>query len=222
MATTDGTDTPRRRSSRGRGRPPGNQPLVDRAAVIEAAFAAIKASGPAVTMEDIAKTADVTKPMVYRTIGDRDAVIVAVADELNRRVKTAADAERARGADRADQFHRVMEAIFVVLVEEREIYLFLDRVWSDVDREEQARIVRSGIGTFLPPMERLVDPDKAPPGLEETWSYATLGAIRGVVTMWLTRDYCPMDQVIDHIAAFLYRDGIQIGDAGPRAETVGD
>ena len=66
---------PVRRSA---GRPAGGQLVADREQLLNAAERIIRSHGPDVTMEAIAFASTVTKPILYRTVGDRDAVVASV------------------------------------------------------------------------------------------------------------------------------------------------
>lgn len=204
MSLTTDSEVPEPRKRRGRGRPAGKDaPLVDRDTLVQAAFTAIKASGFAVTMDDIAEAADVTKPVIYRTIGDRAAVIIAVGNELTARIAKAIEADRVANADADATFRQAVATVFHTLVEEREVFLFLDRFWADADPKLQPQALQAGANNFFAAMEAWSGSPGAPPGMEESWAYATIGVVRGVASMWLTHEYCSLDELIDHVVAFL-------------------
>ena len=53
-----------------------------RARLLEAAITVVRREGPGVSMDEIAREAGVTKPIVYRTFGDREGLTQAVADRF--------------------------------------------------------------------------------------------------------------------------------------------
>src|SRR5437588_11522378 len=48
--------------------------------LLDAASAAVRREGPGASMDDIAREAGITKPIIYRAFGDRDGLTNAVAD----------------------------------------------------------------------------------------------------------------------------------------------
>ena len=72
---------------RKRGRPAGRTAadgvIADRDQLLSAAEALIGRDGPQVSLAAIAAQAGVTKPTLYREVGDRDALVHALAERLS-------------------------------------------------------------------------------------------------------------------------------------------
>ena len=70
---------------RPRGRPAGRTTadgvIADREVLLNAAETLIREQGPAVSLQAIADKAGVTKPTLYRGVGDRDALVKALAEK---------------------------------------------------------------------------------------------------------------------------------------------
>ncbi len=125
---------------RGPGRPKGGQVVADRATLLAGAADVIRSKGPDVTMDDIAAGASVTKPILYRTVGDKAALVSALAefvvDELNRAVS---DASRA-APDPRSAFEAAITQPYIVAVDaDRNLYLFVNS--SAPGTEEFRRLV---------------------------------------------------------------------------------
>ena len=75
------SDKPRRRG-RPAGRTSADGVIADRDTLLSAAEQLIREQGPTVSLEAIAKEAGVTKPTLYRELGDRDALVNALAERL--------------------------------------------------------------------------------------------------------------------------------------------
>ena len=91
---------------RPRGRPLGGAAIIDREQALDAATRAITLLGPDATMDDIATAAMVTKPAIYRAVGDKAAITHALSERFVDLINAAtADAQRgvtnARGQFRA-------------------------------------------------------------------------------------------------------------------------
>jgi AcrR family transcriptional regulator len=193
-------DTSSRR--RGPGRPKGGQVVADRKQLLEAATEVIRAQGPDATMDDIAAGASVTKPILYRTIGDKAALVSALAesliDDLNRAVR---DAGRAAPNPRA-AFEAAILAYIVGVDADRNLYLFVNS--SAPGTEEFRRLVdRSSaamISGFSTARSRVgLDPDGA-----AAWAWAIVGALQIVATMWLRDDGRRLDELAHDLSELLW------------------
>ena len=85
---------------RGPGRPRAGEQIADRDELLAAAMRVIRTDGPDVTMDDIAAAAGVSKPIVYRNLGDKDALVVALSEIFVERLTEVHEASAAPGADR--------------------------------------------------------------------------------------------------------------------------
>ena len=71
------------RDHSGRARRREAQRELRRNGLLDAAIEEIRATGPAATMEQLAKAGGVTKPILYRHFGDRDGLIDAIAHRFS-------------------------------------------------------------------------------------------------------------------------------------------
>ena len=63
--------------------------LASREQLLNAAERVIAEQGPDATMQEIAAAATVTKPILYRTVGDRAALVNALSETMIDRISTA-------------------------------------------------------------------------------------------------------------------------------------
>jgi AcrR family transcriptional regulator len=184
------------------GRPAGGQVVADRATLLAAAIEVIRSRGPDATMDDIAAGASVTKPILYRTIGDKAALVSALAeslvDDLNRAVR---DAGRAAPDPRA-AFEAAVRAYVVAVDADRNLYLFVNSSAPGteefrrlVDRSSAAMI--SGFGVAR--SRAGLDPDGA-----AAWAWAIVGALQIVATMWLRDDGRELDALVHDVSELLW------------------
>ncbi len=125
-------------AKRGRPRLTDAQRAEQRARLLQSAMEAIRAHGSDVSIDDIAATAGVSKPVLYGHFGDRlglaDAIAVALADNVT---NEAADAVGGPDADELD-FPAAVGVIVTSLVDlvehEPAIYGFLVRTIRSGDR----------------------------------------------------------------------------------------
>ena len=179
------------------GRPLGGQPVIDRAALIDAAIAAVRLSGADTTMDDIARSAGVGKPVVYRYLGDRAAVAEALSTWLTERVNTATV-----GAidTTAEPRHALRDAVsgFVTAVDaERGVFLYVNAGGHDVAVWDRLlRAAASPLATLLTGVH--------PPASALTRAMAVVGALQVCLTAWVVEPHCTNDQLVDDLVDVLW------------------
>lgn len=193
------TDTTARRR---RGRPKGGQVVADRSALLQAAAEVIRAQGPDATMDDIAAGASVTKPILYRTIGDKSALVSALADQLvddfNRSVLEAGRTS----ADPRESFGASIRAYLVAVDADRNLYLFVNSAAPGTDEfrrlvDRSSTMMISAFGTAR--ARAGADPDGA-----RAWAWAIVGALQIVATMWLRDDGQDLDTLAYDVSELLW------------------
>ena len=117
-------DHPRRRP----GRPKGGQIVADRATILAAAVSVIRRQGPDATMDDIAAGASVTKPILYRTIGDKAALMNALSESLVDEIDRAVAAGTKREGDPRRAFESAIRCYVEAVEAERNLFLFVNAV----------------------------------------------------------------------------------------------
>lgn len=99
----------------------------------------IRSQGSDVSLDDLARAAGVSKPVLYGEFGDRagiaDAVAVALADEVEKQVTEDLSSSWAFTVDAMVRL--IVEALVDVIVREPELYTYV------------VRVLRSGDGLFL-------------------------------------------------------------------------
>ena len=187
---------------RGPGRPKGGQVVADRAQLLAAAADVIRTHGPDATMDDIAAGASVTKPILYRTIGDKAALVAALSesliDQIDRSVSTASES----ATDPLASFEAAIRGYVVAVEADRNLFLFVNSAAPGtepfrrlVDRSAASMVAaftaaRAGVG---------LDPDGA-----KTWAWAIVGALQVVTTMWLRDDEGDLDELVRDLRQLLW------------------
>lgn len=191
--------------SRRPGRPRGGRLLVERSQLLEAAIRAVTRLGPDATMDDVAAEASVTKPVVYRTVGDKAALTVALSEWLIDRIDSATrEAQAVLNSPRA-QFRSSVHAYLSTIARHRNVFLFVnmgepatDLFRRLVDRSALGMVERFG------PLRTRVGLDA---GGARTWSYAVVGALQVAATMWQADEYCTLDVLADDLTTLVW-DGL--------------
>jgi AcrR family transcriptional regulator len=202
---------------RGRvGRPPGPppDPAARRSELLDAAERVIAAQGPDVSMSAIAGEIGLTKPVVYRSLGDKAELSAAlggrVAERLAGEIATALGTSgslREVVAAAIDVFCRFVD-------EETNLYRFV--VHGSIGTRhtglpEKSLVSRLGteIGDALRDALTRADSD---PGLADTWAYAILGAVFAATEHWLRHRHITraelVTQLVDLITPALQHTGL--------------
>ena len=180
---------------RGRGRPAGRATadgaLADRAALLDAAEQLIRAQGPGVTLAAIAAQAGVTKPMVYRGLGDKDAVVQALAERLVARMTRDVRALVAGATGPRDQLQRFVAGYLGQAAADRNVYLYVTAGGSSDDRVRQALLLADrSAHQFAEGIAAMRRANGADPAVAAAWSYGLIGMLH-FVTLWWLRDGAP-------------------------------
>ena len=192
------------------GRPKGGRVVADRAQLLAAAERSITANGPLVTMADIAAEADVSKPILYRTIGDKAALVTALSELLVDRINVAVRAATISAADGRSGFEMAVRGYLAAVDTDRNIYLFVNA--GDQSTEQLRRLVDRSAQQLL----ELFTAARTGAGLDRaaarTWAYAVIGAFQTVTTMWLGDEYCDRDTVAQDLTHLLWPGVAAAGD----------
>jgi AcrR family transcriptional regulator len=170
-----------------------------RAELVLAAVEAVRRAGPAFAVEDVARSAGVSKTVIYRYFSDKDELIDAVIAQISSgvllpRILGALAIER---PDDRDRLHAVI-ATFVQLVDqEPALYRF---AYAHAVRSGRTDLVAAtereiaeALGRWMG--QRLVDAGWAPE-LAMTWAYGVVGMVQLSAHWWAgTREVSAADLV---------------------------
>jgi AcrR family transcriptional regulator len=172
--------------------------------LVMAAVEAVRVAGPAFAVEDVARSAGVSKTVIYRYFSDKDELIDAVlgrisADILLPRVlgELAVD----HGDDRAAL--RTVIATFVQLIEqEPELYRF---AYAHAGRSGRAdlvaateRAIAEALGRKM--ADRLSEAGRSPePAM--TWAYGVVGMVQLAAHWWSASRPVPAAELVEQLTA---------------------
>lgn len=198
-ARTSSAEAPARRRP---GRPKGSRVVADRAQLLAAAARSIRTDGPGVTLSNIAAEAGVSKPILYRTIGDKAALTTALSELLIDRIDAAVRSATATSTTPKDGFEAAVRGYLTAVDADRNIYLFVNG--GDQNTEQLRELVDRSAQQLL----ELFTAARTAAGLDHsaarTWAYAVVGAFQTVTTMWLAEEYCDLDLVARDLTQLLW------------------
>lgn len=185
--------------------------------LVEAAIKAIRKHGATVGMDDIAATAGTSKTVIYRHLGDRLGLYLAVVEAVDSLILSDFDKAISSGIDPDDPAslrdadpHAVLVAVidsYLRLVEnDPEVYRFVVRR-PLVDLPAEADPVAGLTDAIAGRLSELFTAALTAAGRDtspaRTWGHALVGYVREAADRWLADpDRPPRAQVVQHLAEF--------------------
>jgi AcrR family transcriptional regulator len=173
-----------------------------RADLVAAAVAAIDEHGPSASIAEIAGSAGVSKPVLYRYFADKDDLYRAVGQWGAEQVMhSLVPALLAEGPIR-DKVYRACGEYFALLAEHPQVFLLLieHRTADDPIADGKEQIATSLAKLMGDTLRRLgVDAAGAEP-----WAHGVVGMGLAVGEWWLRRDIMTRESAADYLAAFLW------------------
>lgn len=194
---------------RRRGRPAGRTladgVIADREQLLSAAESLIRDEGPIVSLHAIAARAGVTKPTLYREVGDRDALVLALAQRLSTRMAEALTRLVAEASAPREGLRNLVAGYLDLAARERHLYLFVTAGGPGDDRVAQSLLLADGAASqFAEPIAAYRASRGDDPTVATVWSYGLLGAMHFVTLWWLRDQAMDIDTVIDQVTLLLW------------------
>jgi AcrR family transcriptional regulator len=179
--------------------------LVDRDQLLRAAELLIRDEGPDITMEAIAAASTVTKPIVYRSVGDRDALVAALAERFIDRINDGARAALDKARTPRTRLRALVAAYMDVVRANPNMYLFVTAGGTNTDRVADAlRLADRSARPLAAELTAHQGDGRLGPELAVMWSYALIGALN-YVALWHMREGSMSDKlVIDKVTDLLW------------------
>lgn len=175
--------------------------------LVAAAVEAVRATGPAFSVDDVARSAGVSKTVIYRYFSDKDELVDAVLG----RISDAILLPRLLGelvVDRADDRERLSAVIaaFVSLVEdEPELYRFAYAHAGRAGRADLVAATEREIAEALGAMmgERLTAAGR-PAEAALTWAYGVVGMVQLTAHWWSAARTVPAPDLVEQLTALAH------------------
>jgi AcrR family transcriptional regulator len=173
-----------------------------RAELVAAAVAAIDTHGPSASIAEIAASAGVSKPVLYRYFADKDDLYRAVgqwgAEQVTDAVVQALLADRPM----RERVYQACGDYLALLAEHPQVFLLLieHRSADDplADGKEQ---IATSLAKLMGDTLRHLGVDAAG---AEPWAHGVIGMGLAVGEWWLRRDIMSREAAADYLAAFLW------------------
>jgi AcrR family transcriptional regulator len=191
--------------------------------LLDAALAAIRRDGPAVSMADLAAAGGVTKPILYRHFGDRDGLVVALGQRFT--ADLMADLEHALahpGTDPRATIAATVDAFVAFIERDPEVYrLLVHRAAREQPVAAEAlggflRQVGQSIAVVLGEQLRAGGADS---GGTEVLAHGMVGLVHAAGDWWLEHRTMPREQLVSYVTDLLWGGLSSMGLAPVRAHT---
>jgi AcrR family transcriptional regulator len=197
-------NTPRR-PGRPAGRTTADGVIAGREILLTAAEKLIREKGPSTSLEAIAIEAGVTKPTLYREVGDKDALLNALAERLAVRMAESIQSLVAQASGPHQGLRNLVASYLDFAARDRHLYLFVTAGGTRDDRVQQSLLLADGAARQLAePIAAYRAERGADPAVATVWSYGFLGALHFATLWWLREQATDIDLVIDQITSLLW------------------
>ncbi|BCJ62839.1 TetR family transcriptional regulator [Micromonospora endophytica] len=177
-----------------------------RRALIAAAVQALLRYGPQVDMEQVASTAGVSKPVLYRYFADKSQLWLAVGEHVAARVVEAVAPAVERVREERDLVEATIDAYLGVIESQPRLYQFLVHQ-SGVPGIQQllagtSQQVATGLARVISDRLHTLGLDAGP---AEPWAYGLVGFVQAVGDWWTVHGQ-PIDRaaLTDYLTILLW------------------
>ena len=175
--------------------------------LVGAAVEAVRRTGPDFAVDDVARSAGVSKTVIYRYFADKDELVDAVLERISRTVllpRLLGEIEAEHDDDRAGL--RAVLAAFVSLIEdEPELYRFAHARMGRSERADLVTATEHRIADALAALfARRLDAAGRPSAAATTWAYAVVGMVQVTAHWWSTSRRLPAAELVDQLVALAY------------------
>jgi len=194
-----------------------------REALIDAAVSCIRREGAGASMEDIAREAGVTKPILYRYFRHRAELEDAIATRFTGDISARMRRVLTRDGHPLELLVDAIDAYVQVVERDTEVYRFLvhgrpTTVAGDDAIQNFMRRLGDEIGLVLGERARELNLDSGP---AEVWGHGIVGMVAASVDWWVDRRVLPRKRLVEFLASLLwggFRDAMRADPGHPEAD----
>jgi AcrR family transcriptional regulator len=159
-----------------------------RVELIEAAIAAVMEHGPEADMDQVAKAAGVTKPVLYRYFADKAQLWLAVGEHVAKQVLAVVEPAIEKVREERELVAATIDAYLRAIEDQEELYRFLMRQevpGANHVINSASQTVSSGLSRVIGDRLRAVGLDAGP---AEPWAVGMVGLVQAVGDWWMKRN----------------------------------
>jgi AcrR family transcriptional regulator len=187
--------------------------IADRDTLLDAAERVIREYGPGVSLDAVAAAAGVTKPTLYRGVGDRDALVRALAERMFTRVTAELAQSVVGAATPREALRRLLHGYLEHASRDRHLYLFVTAGGAAEDRVRQSLLLADrAAAQFTEAIATFRAAAGDDPAVAAVWSYGLVGALHFVTLWWLRDQPADLDTTSEQLVDLLWA-GLAGGEA---------
>lgn len=172
--------------------------------LVAAAVEAVRLTGPDFAVDDVARSAGVSKTVIYRYFTDKDELVDAVLERISNAIllpRLLGEIAVDHGSDRAAL--RAVIAAFVSLIEdEPELYRF---AYAQAGRSGRADLVANTeheiAEALAGVMSARLSEAGRPTDAARTWAYGIVGMVQLAAHWWSTARTVPAAELVEQLTA---------------------
>jgi AcrR family transcriptional regulator len=175
--------------------------------LVGAAVEAVRRTGPDFAVDDVARSAGVSKTVIYRYFSDKDELVDAVLERISGAVllpRLLGELAEPHPDDRAGL--RAVIAAFVSLIEdEPELYRFTYAHSGRSGRADLVAATEHAIAEALAArMANRLQAAGQPTGASTTWAYGVVGMVQLATQWWSTTRTVPATELVEQLVALAH------------------
>ena len=176
--------------------------------LLEAADRVVRRDGPATSMNDIAREAGITKPILYKHFGDKGGLYQALAERYVRSLLEELRVALAAETEPQARIRRTIDAYLGFVDREQEIYNFLMHR-AVTERPEARATVADFIRQLAAELSIVLGDELRRAGLDsggaEPWAHGIVGMVQLAGDRWLEQRSMSRDNLVDYLEALIWK-----------------
>jgi AcrR family transcriptional regulator len=189
---------------------------VRREKLLESAIDAIRTIGPGATMEQLAKSAGVTKPILYRHFGDRDGLITALAGRYSLGVLDSVQEPLQSLTKPRDLMAATIDGYVRYVEQDPYLYGFLRQ--QSAPRKGDSSPISSLVDVIAKQVAVSAGEQLAQRGSDSgaavPWAYGIVGLVHQATDWWLEDATMSRERFVAYLTDLLWN-GLAGGERGP-------
>ncbi len=173
--------------------------------LLEAAIAVVRREGPGASMDEIAREAGITKPIIYRAFGDREGLTAAIADRFaDELAATLAEQMTREDTTYREAVSLTIDAYLAFIERDPKIVRFLvSRDFGDPNNATP-RLIQKICALVASSIHEELRTNKLDTGVAEPWAYAIVGAVHLAGDRWLENKTMTRSSLTEYLTALVW------------------
>jgi len=175
---------------------------------LDASVALVREAGPFVSMEQLATACGVTKPILYRHFGDRDGLVLAMAEQFVDQLVEALLPVSPPGAPTSQILATTIDSYLELIERDTHLYRFLSSQAGADRRDLLASLVAEQVAVVLEaelastadePRAAENDDDIAGDPRARAWAYGLVGMVHFAGDWWVDHRDLTRAELVEHL-----------------------